>query len=60
MIQKHYSTKEYALYDLGQLTDAIAYYDRALAIDGNNTNALNNKGVALSDLGQLQGGNNIL
>jgi tetratricopeptide (TPR) repeat protein len=39
------------LYDQGNNTQAIQYYDKALAIDPNNKDALNEKGNALSGQG---------
>jgi tetratricopeptide (TPR) repeat protein len=43
--------KGLALDDLGNYTGAIAYYDKALAIDPKNVFALTFKGLALSILG---------
>jgi tetratricopeptide (TPR) repeat protein len=39
------------LFDLGNYTGAILYYDKALAIDPKYVDALNNKGFALDNLG---------
>src|SRR5215207_669911 len=38
----------------GEYKEAIQYYDKVLAIDGNDTGALVNKGLVLDDLGQYQ------
>jgi tetratricopeptide (TPR) repeat protein len=38
---------------LGRLADAVASYDRAIALDPNNSQAHNNRGVVLIWLGQL-------
>src|SRR5688500_14078959 len=40
------------LFELNNLQKAIMYYDKVLAIDENNTLALNNKGLTLYRLGQ--------
>ena len=40
-----------SLTKLGDYTQAISYYDKALAIDPNNVYALSGKGVALDSLG---------
>ena len=42
-----------SLLDSGNFIEAIKYYDKALAIDPNDTYALNNKGYALSELGNF-------
>ena len=42
--------KAYALYSQGNYTQAIQYYDKALAIDPNDKHALNGKGDALYSL----------
>jgi len=39
-------------YDLGNYTGAIEYYDKVLGIDPNDVDALDNKEVALDNLGQ--------
>src|SRR5215467_1138433 len=44
-----------ALYDLGNYTGAILYYDKALAINPHNIDALNSKGWALDSLGNHTG-----
>ena len=41
-------------YNTWTTQEAIAYYDKVLAIDANDTNALNNKGLALDNLVQYQ------
>ena len=41
--------------DLGNYTQAIQYYDKALAIDPKNVDALNYKGLALDSLGNYTG-----
>ena len=43
-----------ALYEQGQYEDAITYYDKALEIDPNDIDALNNKELALSNLGDIE------
>ncbi|MGB6527680.1 MAG: tetratricopeptide repeat protein [Candidatus Nitrosopolaris sp.] len=40
---------------LGNYTGAIEYYDKALAIQSNDTYALTNKGTALEHLGNYTG-----
>ena len=40
-----------ALYSQGNYTQAIQYYDRAFAVDPNDTYALNGKGNALDGIG---------
>jgi tetratricopeptide (TPR) repeat protein len=47
--------KGLALDKLGNDTGAILYYDKALAIDPHQVNALNNKGLALDKLGNDTG-----
>jgi tetratricopeptide (TPR) repeat protein len=47
-------SKGYDLLDSGRYQEAIPYFDRALAIDPNNTDALNGKGYALYGLGRYQ------
>ena len=42
------------LTDLGNYEEAITYYDKALAIDHNNSSALYNKSLALAGLGRLK------
>jgi tetratricopeptide (TPR) repeat protein len=42
-----------AFYHLGNYSQAITYYDKALAIDPNNAVALTDKGNALSALGNF-------
>jgi hypothetical protein len=37
---------------LGEYDESIAYFDKALAVDPDNTAALNNKGLALAKLGE--------
>ena len=44
------ANKGVVMYDLHKYTEAIRYYDKALAIDSRNINALNNKGNALVKL----------
>ena len=48
--------KGLALYDLGKYEEAIAYFDKILAMNSSNidavNDALNNKGIALNDLGK--------
>ena len=41
-----------ALYSQGNYTQAIQYYDRAFAVDPNDTYALNGKGNALDGIGR--------
>jgi tetratricopeptide (TPR) repeat protein len=41
-----------ALLDQGKNEEAIEYFDRVLAIEPNATDALNNKGAALANLGR--------
>ncbi|HSA74986.1 MAG TPA: tetratricopeptide repeat protein, partial [Candidatus Nitrosocosmicus sp.] len=38
--------------ELGKPEEAIEWYDKALEVDGNNTYAMYNKGVALGELGK--------
>ena len=45
------TAKGVALDRLGNHTGAIAYYDKVLAINATDTNALHNKGLALDRLG---------
>ena len=40
-----------ALGSIGNFTEAIKYYDKALAIDLNNTDALDNKVLTQSNMG---------
>jgi tetratricopeptide (TPR) repeat protein len=47
--------KGQALYNSGNYTGAILYYDKALAIDPHYVNALTGKGLALDDLGNYTG-----
>src|SRR5215469_11013199 len=44
-----------ALYNVGNYSQAIQYYDKALAIDPHYVKALTNKGVALDNLGNYAG-----
>jgi tetratricopeptide (TPR) repeat protein len=44
-----------ALYNLGNYSQAIQYYDKALAIDPHYSYALTNKGVALENLENYTG-----
>lgn len=44
--------KDLALSHLGRYEEAITYYDKALAIDPNYVDVLNNKGVSLDKLGR--------
>jgi tetratricopeptide (TPR) repeat protein len=44
-----------AFFKLGNYTEAITYYDKALAIDPKDTKALYYKGAALDSLGNLTG-----
>jgi tetratricopeptide (TPR) repeat protein len=37
---------------MGEYNESIVYFDKALAIDPDNTSALNNKGLALAKLGE--------
>ena len=41
-----------SLYEQGNYEEAIKWFDKALAIDPNQVDALNNKGFALDSLGQ--------
>ncbi len=45
--------KAYSLSSLGHLDEAVAYYDKVLALEPGNTDAWNNKGVCLRKLGKL-------
>ncbi|MGA9153144.1 MAG: tetratricopeptide repeat protein, partial [Candidatus Nitrosopolaris sp.] len=47
--------KGLALSDLGNYTGAIVYYDKALAINPHDVNALTHKGIALDNLGNYSG-----
>ena len=47
-------TKGVALDELGKPQDAIVWYDKALSLDKNDTDAMYNKGVALDELGKPQ------
>ncbi len=47
--------KGQALYNSGNCTGAILYYDKALAIDPHYVNALTGKGLALDDSGNCTG-----
>jgi tetratricopeptide (TPR) repeat protein len=49
-----FNAKGNALYKQGKYQEAIAYYDKALSIDPNHANALNNKGLSLVYLGKYQ------
>ena len=44
-----------ALYNLGNYSQAIQYYDKALAVDQHYSYALTNKGVALNNLENYTG-----
>jgi eukaryotic-like serine/threonine-protein kinase len=44
--------KAFSLGSLGQLEEAIAYYDRVLELEPKNTNAWNNRGVCCKKLGR--------
>jgi serine/threonine protein kinase len=46
--------KAYSLSSLGNLDEAIAYYDKVLSIEPENSDAWNNRGVCLRKLGRLQ------
>jgi tetratricopeptide (TPR) repeat protein len=50
------TNKGIALFNLERYTEAIKYFDKALAIDPQYVDALNNKGRALSHLGNYTGG----
>ena len=52
--------KGLALSDLGNYTGAIVYYDKALAINPHDVNALTHKGIALDNLGNHTGDYSIL
>ena len=47
-----YNSEGYNFYKLGKYTEAVASYDKAIAIDPNYTTAWINRGVALGNLGQ--------
>ncbi len=47
--------KSLSLYNSGNYTGAILYYDKALAIDPHYVRALTDKGTALDDLGNYTG-----
>ena len=47
--------KGVTLFNSGNYTGAIKYYDKDLAINPNDINTLNNKGVALDSLGNYTG-----
>jgi tetratricopeptide (TPR) repeat protein len=49
------NNKGLALDNLGNYTEAILYYDKALAIQSNDTYALDNKAAALDNLGNYTG-----
>jgi tetratricopeptide (TPR) repeat protein len=46
--------KETTLSNLGRREEAISYYDKVLAIEPGNMDALNNKGNALDNLGRYE------
>ena len=50
MIKHSLNGKGNALYSQGNYTQAIQYYDKALAVDPNDKDALNGKGDALYSL----------
>jgi tetratricopeptide (TPR) repeat protein len=49
-----WSNRGVALYNLGQLEEAIASYDKALQIKADYHNAWSNRGVVLENLGQIE------
>ena len=51
MIKSTHNNKGFALYSLGNYTQPIQSFDNALAIDPNDTDALNGKGTALMGQG---------
>ena len=48
----NYIDKGNELFDEGKYDQAITYYDKALATDSNDIEALNDKGAALANLGK--------
>jgi serine/threonine protein kinase len=46
--------KAFSLGSLGQLEEAIGYYDRVLELEPKNTNAWNNRGVCCQKLGRTE------
>jgi tetratricopeptide (TPR) repeat protein len=54
IIDKPLITNNSALEGKGEYQDALAYYDRALAMDPSNVSALEGKGAALDNLGEYQ------
>lgn len=46
--------KAYSLSSLGHPEEAVAYYDKVLALEPGNSDAWNNKGVCLRKLGKLE------
>jgi tetratricopeptide (TPR) repeat protein len=46
--------KAFSLSSLGHPDEAIAYYDKVLALEPGNTDAWNNKGVCLRKMGKLE------
>jgi len=50
----NYTDKGDELFDEGKYEQAIAYYDKALAADPNDYEALYNKGVAFANLGKYE------
>ncbi|MFZ0406162.1 MAG: tetratricopeptide repeat protein [Nitrososphaeraceae archaeon] len=52
--QQNGTAKELSLANVGRLSDAIACYDRAIELNPNLTATWNNKGYALSRLGNKE------
>jgi tetratricopeptide (TPR) repeat protein len=51
---KELVSSDNSLYDIRNYTGVIEYYDKALAINPNDTNALNGKGLTLDQLGKYK------
>jgi len=49
--KEYFENRGYELYNLGNYSGAIEYYDKVLAMDPNDRDALTNKGSALYSLG---------
>src|SRR5437899_3750859 len=52
LLEKQYFKAGNSLFDQGNYTNAIAYYDKALQINSTDINTLYNKALALDDLGK--------
>src|SRR5438445_1391800 len=53
LLEKQFFKTGNNLFDKGNYTDAISYYDKALQINSTDINALYNKALALDNLGRL-------